>query len=112
VLARVPLASGFLSGKYKPGHPFPAGDVRADRDQRSGRCETQRGRADRQRGSPARRADGAVGAGMVPAPSVVHCVIPGCKDVQQVRDNAAAAELVQENRARIDSQDLLAYCLG
>src|SRR5947207_296147 len=32
VLARVPLASGFLSGKYKPGHPFPQGDVRHGRD--------------------------------------------------------------------------------
>ena len=28
MLARVPLASGFLSGKYKPGHKFPANDVR------------------------------------------------------------------------------------
>jgi len=29
VLARVPLASGLLSGKYKPGTTFPEGDVRA-----------------------------------------------------------------------------------
>ncbi len=28
VLARVPLASGYLSGKYKPGAVFPANDVR------------------------------------------------------------------------------------
>src|ERR1051326_5479853 len=33
VLARVPLASGFLSGKYKPGHQFTGQDVRAGRDQ-------------------------------------------------------------------------------
>src|SRR5204862_3085240 len=29
VLARVPLASGFLSGKYKPGAKFQQSDVRA-----------------------------------------------------------------------------------
>jgi aryl-alcohol dehydrogenase-like predicted oxidoreductase len=29
ILARVPLASGLLSGKYKPGATFPQGDVRA-----------------------------------------------------------------------------------
>jgi aryl-alcohol dehydrogenase-like predicted oxidoreductase len=33
VLARVPLASGLLSGKYQPGHQFPQGDTRSTRDQ-------------------------------------------------------------------------------
>ena len=28
IIARVPLASGFLSGKYRPGATFPASDVR------------------------------------------------------------------------------------
>ena len=32
VLARVPLASGYLSGKYKPGTIFPVGDVRSTHD--------------------------------------------------------------------------------
>jgi aryl-alcohol dehydrogenase-like predicted oxidoreductase len=32
VLARVPLASGFLSGKYGPDAKFPANDVRRHRD--------------------------------------------------------------------------------
>jgi myo-inositol catabolism protein IolS len=31
VIARVPLASGFLTGKYQPGHPFPDNDVRSQR---------------------------------------------------------------------------------
>src|SRR5207237_8979700 len=31
VLARVPLASGLLSGKYKPGATFPEGDIRSQR---------------------------------------------------------------------------------
>ena len=32
VLARVPLASGYLSGKYRPGAQFPQGDVRHGHD--------------------------------------------------------------------------------
>ncbi|MDA0991968.1 MAG: aldo/keto reductase, partial [Verrucomicrobia bacterium] len=32
VLARVPLASGYLSGKYKPGATFPKNDVRGGRN--------------------------------------------------------------------------------
>jgi aryl-alcohol dehydrogenase-like predicted oxidoreductase len=30
VIAREPLAQGFLTGKYKPDHPFEEGDVRRD----------------------------------------------------------------------------------
>ena len=33
VLARVPLASGALSGKYRPGMQFPSNDLRSTRDQ-------------------------------------------------------------------------------
>src|SRR4029079_14241016 len=32
VLARVPLASGYLSRKYKPGQTFPQGDVRSNQN--------------------------------------------------------------------------------
>src|SRR5262249_44892845 len=32
ILARVPLASGLLTGKYKPGSTFPQGDVRSTFD--------------------------------------------------------------------------------
>ena len=93
VLARVPLASGFLSGKYRPGAEFPADDVREawfkqDRDAKL--AEVQRLAATE------------VPAG-VPMPRwalawclhhpAVTAVIPGCKSPEQVRDNAAAAEL-------------------
>src|SRR3954451_12788631 len=33
VMSRVPLASGFLSGKYKPGAQFKPGDYRHDKEQ-------------------------------------------------------------------------------
>jgi aryl-alcohol dehydrogenase-like predicted oxidoreductase len=94
VLARVPLASGFLSGKYKPGHPFPPGDVRADRD---------RAAVDAKLKDVEKIAKEEVPPGVPMARwalawclrhPAVHCVIPGCKDVKQVRDNAAASDLV------------------
>ena len=94
VLARVPLASGFLSGKYKPGHAFPADDVRevwkkGDRDAMLAEVE--------------RIAATEVPAGVPMAQwalawclrhAAVTAVIPGCKDAAQVRANAAAARLL------------------
>ena len=93
VLARVPLASGFLSGKYKPGATFPEGDVRArwkDRNLDEKLKEVE-----------------IIGAKEVPpgvpmsrwalAWCLIHpavtCVIPGCKSVEQVEENASAADL-------------------
>jgi aryl-alcohol dehydrogenase-like predicted oxidoreductase len=93
VLARVPLASGFLSGKYQPGATFAATDVREawmkkDRDAKLTEV--------------ARLAAVEVPAGVPMArwalawclrQPAVTAVIPGCKSPEQVRDNAAAAGL-------------------
>jgi len=93
VLARVPLASGFLSGKYKPGATFPETDIRhrrdpADRDAKLAEVEKIR-KAELPAGvSMARWAL----AWCLKSPAV-QCVIPGCKSAEQVADNAAAAEL-------------------
>lgn len=94
VLARVPLASGYLSGKYKPDAKFPQNDVRTfwhkEEDRRRKLEEVER------------IAKTEVPAGVPMAQwalawclqhEAVTCVIPGCKDVQQVKDNAAAAKL-------------------
>jgi aryl-alcohol dehydrogenase-like predicted oxidoreductase len=93
VLARVPLASGFLSGKYKPGHVWAADDVREvwminGRDALLAEVE--------------RIAATEVPPGMPMAAwalawclrhPAVTAVIPGCKDADQVRANAVAARL-------------------
>lgn len=94
VLARVPLASGLLSGKYKPGVAFPAGDVRTSRSQ--DQIDEQLREVDR-----VRREEVPPGVDMAawalawclrhPA---VSCVIPGCKNVAQVESNASAAQFV------------------
>lgn len=93
VLARVPLASGFLSGKYKPGATFADGDVRS----------RWKSPTPEQRIAEAQK----IAAEEVP-PGVpmsqwalawclrhpaVSAVIPGCKSVEQVEANAKAADL-------------------
>ena len=93
VLARVPLASGFLSGKYKPGDTFTEeDDVRSRRE----RDEVQR------KLEEVARIREELPAGVDMAPwalawclqhAAVTCVIPGCKNVEQVESNARAADL-------------------
>lgn len=98
VLARVPLASGLLSGKYGPGHVFPAGDVRS---KWKGMVEGD----EKHRELQAARAEVPAGVEMA-AWALAWClreegvtaVIPGCKDVAQVRQNAAAADLVPDSQ--------------
>jgi len=85
VLARVPLASGFLSGKY-------GGDVRSiwKDDEMSELVEdVARVKSEVPQGTP--MAQWAL-AWCLRHPAVT-CVIPGCKTVEQVESNAMAADL-------------------
>jgi aryl-alcohol dehydrogenase-like predicted oxidoreductase len=91
VLARVPLASGYLSGKYKPGASFAASDMRSSQDRAALddklRQVEQIHRDEVPSGVP--MAQWAL-AWCLKHPAVT-AVIPGCKDAEQVRANAAAA---------------------
>jgi myo-inositol catabolism protein IolS len=93
VLARVPLASGFLSGKHKPGATFAQGDVRSNRERQQIDEKLREVEQIRAQELPAgvEMAQWAL-AWCLQHPAVT-CVIPGCKSVEQVRHNAAAAEL-------------------
>jgi aryl-alcohol dehydrogenase-like predicted oxidoreductase len=94
VLARVPLASGYLSGKYKPGARFTGSDYRTTQDQ--AKVDQKLREVER-----IRREEVPPGVDMAqwalawclrhPA---VTAVIPGSKNVEQVEKNAKAAELV------------------
>ena len=93
VLARVPLASGFLSGKYKPGVAFAPGDFRSTQDQQKLDARL------REVGQIA-KSEVPPGASMAQwalawclQNAAITCVIPGCKDVQQVESNALAADM-------------------
>lgn len=94
VLARVPLASGYLSGKYKPGTQFTdAADVRSRHDRERVEARLREVEEIRQNEVPE-------GVAMAPwalawclQHPAVTCVIPGCKNVEQVESNASAADL-------------------
>ena len=84
VLARVPLASGFLSGKYGRGSHFEKTDVRAmwkDAEQRDAIVEqVERVKSEVPEG--AAMAQWALAWCLQDA--AVSCVIPGCKNLAQV----------------------------
>ena len=95
VLARVPLASGFLSGKYQVGVRFPAGDQRHEMKGEEIDAKLREVQEIKKREAPAgvEMAQWAL-AWCLRRPEV-QCVIPGCKDVRQVESNAKAAELAE-----------------
>ena len=103
VLARVPLASGLLTGKYKPGTTFSEGDVRF---RQGPRRIAQRLRlrevqhiAETEVPEHADMAQWALAWCL--RQDAVTCVIPGCRDVGQVASNAAAAEFARSDHPQI-----------
>ena len=96
VLARVPLASGYLSGKYTPNDAAKF----ADNDVRGKWHGEEKARKSLEQAEQIKRDEVPDGVDMAqwalawclkhPA---VTCVIPGCKTVEQVESNAAAADL-------------------
>ncbi|MCR8631709.1 MULTISPECIES: aldo/keto reductase [Paenibacillus] len=98
VLARVPLASGYLSGKYKPGAQFADNDVRSRHDKEVTALKLQKVQEIQQNELPqgVNMAEWALAWCL--QHSAVATVIPGCKSPEQVEANASAAnlELVSE----------------
>jgi aryl-alcohol dehydrogenase-like predicted oxidoreductase len=94
ILARVPLASGFLSGKYRPGVAFPANDWRSTFESEKTRKDLAKVERIRQTELPAGLPMGQWALAWCLKNPAVSAVIPGCKDPAQVASNAAAAELV------------------
>ncbi|MBU9723052.1 MULTISPECIES: aldo/keto reductase [Bacillaceae] len=93
VLARVPLASGYLSGKYKPGAQFGEQDVRHKHDME----EVAKKLREVERIQHEEVPEGVNMAQWALAWCLKHpavtTVIPGCKNVEQVELNASAADL-------------------
>lgn len=96
VLARVPLASGLLSGKYRPGAVFNQGDVRATFD--SQKIENDLSEVERLRHAevPAGIPMSQWALAWCLKHPVVSCVIPGCRNAAQVEGNAAAATFLEK----------------
>ena len=93
VLARVPLASGLLSGKYKPGAVFPEGDVRAKWKDPNLDAKLQRVQEIARTEVPAGVDMATWALAWCLQHPAVTAVIPGCKSARQLEQNAAAAEL-------------------
>ncbi|MCK9905953.1 aldo/keto reductase, partial [Frankia sp. Cpl3] len=97
VLARVPLASGYLSGKYKPGSVFAANDVRHNHDQ-AHVMKLLREVEEIKRNEVPEGVDMAQWAlaWCLKHPAVTT-VIPGCKNPAQVEANAKAAGYAEDD---------------
>jgi len=94
VLARVPLASGLLGGRYGPGAAFAANDVRStfDADEMRRRfAELDGVRREVPPDVPMAR----WALAWCLRNEAVSCVIPGCRTPHQAAENALAADLVE-----------------
>ena len=94
VLVRVPLESGFLTGKYDSGMVFDSSDVRAKKydPQTTQQILTQVARIRKEEVPPKIPMPAWALAWCLQHPAV-SCVIPGCKGPDHIRLNAAAADL-------------------
>jgi myo-inositol catabolism protein IolS len=93
-LARVPLASGYLSGKYGPGSVFDnKDDVRSRHDQEDRERKLEQVQQIQRDEVPAGVNMATWALAWCLQHPAVSCVIPGCKTVKQVEANARAADL-------------------
>ena len=89
VIARVPLASGFLTGKYQPGHVFSDNDVRSNRPQEGRDNEIQLA-LDILKDKPENMPAATWANQWCLQNPQVSSVIPGIKNIEQLELNAAA----------------------
>jgi aryl-alcohol dehydrogenase-like predicted oxidoreductase len=95
VMARVPLASGFLTGKYTTSNPFPPTDVRSTFDEQKFKAWLVELEVIKRDEVPAGVKMSQWALAWCLKNRLVSCVIPGSKDVGQLELNAAAVELVE-----------------
>jgi myo-inositol catabolism protein IolS len=94
VLARVPLASGLLSGKYKPGTTFTnKDDMRSRQEKEDVEKRLKLVQEIQQTEVPPDVAMAPWALAWCLQHPAVTCVIPGCKTVEQVESNVSAADL-------------------
>ena len=93
ILARVPLASGLLSGKYRAGVTFPANDWRSTFEAEKLRNDLAEVERIRQSEVPAGVPMAQWALAWCLRNPLVSAVIPGCQGPAQVASNAAAGDL-------------------
>lgn len=91
IIARVPLASGFLSGKYTASSAFPEGDRR--KTWPAERIAEYIAKVEKLRFvTNSNRSMAQAALKFVLASDAVSTVIPGCKNDRQVEENVAASQ--------------------
>jgi aryl-alcohol dehydrogenase-like predicted oxidoreductase len=90
VLARVPLASGLLTGKYAPGAEFAKSDFRSTMDAAKRERDIAEARRIQEAEVPTGESMAQWALRWCLKNPAVTAVIPGCKSPEQVRFNAAA----------------------
>jgi aryl-alcohol dehydrogenase-like predicted oxidoreductase len=93
VLARVPLASGFLTGKFSTAGPFAANDFRSTLEASRVRRWLVELESIKEKELPDGMPMAQWALGWCLRNPVVSSVIPGCKDPAQIELNARAADL-------------------
>ena len=94
ILARVPLASGLLSGKYRSGVTFAPGDFRSTLGAERIKRDLMEAERIRRTEVPANVSMSQWALTWCLRHPAVSAVIPGCKNAEQVRSNAAAVDLL------------------
>jgi aryl-alcohol dehydrogenase-like predicted oxidoreductase len=97
ILARVPLASGFLSGKYREGARFGPDDFRSRKSAKELDAMAAEALKIKAEEVPAGVAMAAWALSWCLRDPAVTAVIPGCKNAQQVTQNANAVSLLAES---------------
>ncbi len=97
VLARVPLASGFLTGKYAPGVTFPEGDYRGSLGREKLDAMAEEAVRIKETEVPPGTPMAAWALAWCLKNEAVTCVIPGARNADQLRANAAAAEMAEDS---------------
>jgi aryl-alcohol dehydrogenase-like predicted oxidoreductase len=94
LLARVPLAKGFLAGNYEPGTVFGPNDTRAQYGPEFNEQQLKRVQQIKQREVPPGQNMAQWALSWCLKPPAVSAVIVGCKSSEQLELNAGAAALV------------------
>ncbi len=103
VIARVPLAKGHLSGKYLPNFQFPDNDIRSLHDKKQSEIQLEKVKKIKEKEVPAGVNMAQWALSWCLKHSAISCVIPGCKNLEQLELNANAVNIdLFENNHPLD----------
>lgn len=94
ILARVPLAKGFLGGHYLPGTLFPENDTRSAYSQQFNEEQLKLVQQIKREEVPPGQNMAQWALAWCLKPKAVSSVVVGCKNIAQLESNAAAATLI------------------